>query len=82
MATSPTTLRNDALALDLLEIIDIVQNDAAPNAAAGGGGNCGRIGGFAGTPAYLSGTVTTFQDDQAQTSFWAKFVAEDNLLSK
>lgn len=78
MATSPTTVRNDALALDLLEIIDIVQNDVAPNTAAGGGG---RIGGFAGTPAYLSRTVTTFQDDQAQTNFWANFVAEDNLLS-
>jgi hypothetical protein len=81
MATSPTTVRNDVLALALLEIIDIVQNDAAPNTVAGGGGNPGAVHSFVATPARLSGTVTTFQDDQAQTSFWAKFVAQDNLLN-
>ena len=32
-------------------------------------------------PSYLSGTITKFQDDQAQTNFWAKFLAEGNVIN-
>lgn len=66
---------------NLLDIIDIIQGDAALNAAAGGDGNPGNIGGFSEMPAYLSGTITRFQDDQAQTNFWAKFLAEGNVIN-
>ena len=66
---------------NLLDIIDIVQGDAALNAAAGGSGTPGNVGGFSEMPAYLSGTITRFQDDQAQTNFWAKFVAEGNVIN-
>jgi len=66
---------------NLLDIIDIVQGDAALNAAAGGNGAAGNIGGFSEMPAYLSGTITRFQDDQAQTNFWATFVAEGNVIN-
>jgi trimeric autotransporter adhesin len=66
---------------NLLDIIDIVQGDAALNAAAGGNGNAGNIGGFSEMPAYLSGTITRFQDDQAQTDFWAKFLSEGNVIN-
>lgn len=66
---------------NLLDIIDIIQGDAALNAAAGGNGTAGNIGGFSEMPAYLSGTITRFQDDQAQTNFWASFVAEGNVIN-
>lgn len=66
---------------NLLDIIDIVQGDAALNTGAGGNGNAGNIGGFSEMPAYLSGTITKFQDDQAQTNFWAKFVSEGNVIN-
>src|SRR5262249_62197878 len=58
-----------------------IQGDAALNTAAGGNGNAGTVGGFAEMPAYLEGTITKFQDDQAQTNFWAKFVAEGNVIN-
>src|ERR1700761_5345273 len=66
---------------NLLDIIDIVQGDANLNTAAGGNGNAGNTGGFSEMPAYLEGTITRFQDDQAQTNFWAKFVAEGNVIN-
>jgi hypothetical protein len=66
---------------NLLDIIDIVQGDAALNTAAGGNGNPGTVGGFAEMPSYLAGTITHFQDNQAQTNFWAKFVAEGNVIN-
>ncbi|MGJ4895639.1 MULTISPECIES: hypothetical protein [unclassified Bradyrhizobium] len=66
---------------NLLDIIDIVQNDAALNVAAGGNGNPGHTGGFAEDPGGLTGTVTRFQDNQAQTNFWATFVAEANTIN-
>jgi hypothetical protein len=72
---------------NLLDIIDIVQNDAALNMAAGGNGTPGTVGGFAEMPAYLDngngmpGTITQFQDDQAQTNFWAQFLAEANVIN-
>ncbi|CCE01177.1 hypothetical protein [Bradyrhizobium sp. STM 3809] len=66
---------------NLLDIIDIVQNDAALNTAAGGNGNPGHSGGFAEDPGGLTGTVTRFQDNQAQTNFWATFVAEANTIN-
>jgi hypothetical protein len=66
---------------NLLDIIDIVQGDPALNVAAGGNGNPGNTGGFSEMPAYLAGTITRFQDDQAQTNFWAKFVAEGNVIN-
>ncbi|UFZ07500.1 hypothetical protein LQG66_14840 [Bradyrhizobium ontarionense] len=66
---------------NLLDIIDIVQNDTALNTAAGGNGNPGHTGGFAEDAGGLSGTVTKFQDNQAQTNFWATFVAEANTIN-
>jgi trimeric autotransporter adhesin len=73
-----------------LDIIDIVQNDANLNAAAGGNGNPGSVGGFAEFPAYLNGaggvnahggTILQFQDDQPQTNFWATFLSEANTIN-
>jgi len=66
---------------NLLDIIDIVQNDANLNTAAGGNGNAGHAGGFAEDPGGLTGTVTKFQDNQAQTNFWAAFLAEGNTIN-
>ncbi len=66
---------------NLLDIIDIVQGDAALNTAAGGNGNPGTTGGFAEMPAYLQGTITHYQDNQAQTNFWAQFLAEGNVIN-
>ncbi|MBV9566081.1 MAG: hypothetical protein JOY90_37370, partial [Bradyrhizobium sp.] len=66
---------------NLLDIIDIVQNDAALNTAAGGDGAAGHIGGFAEMPGGLMGTVTKFQDNQAQTNFWAAFLSEANTIN-
>ncbi|MGJ5008340.1 beta strand repeat-containing protein [Bradyrhizobium oligotrophicum] len=66
---------------NLLDIIDIVQGDANLNIAAGGNGNAGHSGGFAEDPGGLTGTVTKFQDNQAQTNFWAAFLAEANTIN-
>jgi trimeric autotransporter adhesin len=66
---------------NLLDIIDIVQGDVALNTAAGGNGNPGTTGGFAEMPAYLEGTITHYQDNQAQTNFWAQFLAEGNVIN-
>jgi len=66
---------------NLLDIIDIVQNDANLNTAAGGNGAAGHAGGFAEDPGGLTGTVTKFQDNQAQTNFWAAFLAEANTIN-
>ncbi|HLZ00548.1 MAG TPA: hypothetical protein VKR55_00205 [Bradyrhizobium sp.] len=66
---------------NLLDIIDIVQGDATLNTAAGGNGNPGTVGGFAEMPSYLEGTITHYQDNQAQTDFWAKFIAEGNVIN-
>lgn len=88
-ATDPNTAArstND----NLLDIIDIVQNDQALNTAAGGNGSPGSVGGFAEFPAYLNGpdgpnahggTITQYQDNQAQTNFWAQFIAEANTVN-
>jgi hypothetical protein len=74
---------------NLLDIIDIVQNDTALNKAAGGTAAPASIGGFAEDPAYLNGaggvnakggTITPYQDSQAQTNFWAAFLAEANTI--
>jgi len=66
---------------NLLDIIDIVQGDAALNVAAGGNGDAGTAGGFSEMPGYLTGTIGKYQDDQAQTNFWAKFLAEGNVIN-
>lgn len=66
---------------NLLDIIDIVQGDPNLNAAAGGTGNPGHIGGFAEDPGGLTGTGTKFQDNQAQTNFWAAFLSEANTIN-
>jgi hypothetical protein len=79
-ATDPNTATR-ATNDNLLDIIDIIQGDTALNTAAGGNGNAGNVGGFSEMPAYLSGTITRFQDSQAQTDFWAKFVAEGNVIN-
>lgn len=65
---------------NLLDIIDIVQGDANLNQAAGGSGSPGNAGGFSEEPSYLSGTITHYQDDQAQTNFWANFITQANVL--
>jgi trimeric autotransporter adhesin len=77
--TTPTSLRGTAD--NLLDIIDIVQNDANLNVAAGGNGAAGHAGGFSEMPGGLTGTVTKFQDNQAQTNFWAAFLSEANTLT-
>jgi trimeric autotransporter adhesin len=66
---------------NVLDIIDIVQNDAALNMAAGGSGNAGHIGGFAEMPGGLAGSVQKFQDNQVQTNFWAAFLSEANTIN-
>ncbi len=66
---------------NLLDIIDIVQGDGALNVAAGGNGNAGPVGGFGEMPGYATGTITHFQDNQAQTNFWAQFLAEGNVIN-
>jgi trimeric autotransporter adhesin len=66
---------------NLLDIIDIVQGDGALNVAAGGNGSAGTVGGFGEMPGYASGTITHFQDNQAQTNFWAQFLAEGNVIN-
>jgi hypothetical protein len=66
---------------NLLDIIDIVQGDQALNMAAGGNGNPGTVGGFAEMPSYLSGTILHYQDNQAQTNFWAQFIAGGNTIN-
>jgi trimeric autotransporter adhesin len=76
---NPTALRGTAD--NLLDIIDIAQNDAAINAAAGGTGAAGHVGGFAEMPGGLTGSVQKFQDSQVQTNFWAAFLAEGNTIN-
>jgi hypothetical protein len=67
---------------NLLDIIDIVQGDQALAASAGNAtGNPSHAGGFAEQPGYLAGTVTHYQDNQAQTDFWSAFVAGANNLN-
>ena len=78
-AGSATALRGTAD--NLLDIIDIIQNDANLNVAAGGNGAAGHAGGFAEMPGGLAGTVTKFQDNQVQTNFWASFLAEANTIN-
>jgi hypothetical protein len=78
-AGNSTALRGTAD--NLLDIIDIVQNDANLNMASGGNGAAGHAGGFAEMPGGLTGTVTKFQDNQVQTNFWAAFLAEANTIN-
>ena len=62
-------------------MIDIVQTDQALNTAAGGNGSPSSTGGFAEMPSYLTGTIQHFQDNQAQTNFWAQFLSEANTIN-
>jgi hypothetical protein len=62
---------------NVLDIIDIVQGDPALAAAA----NADNANGFGNFPDYLTGTITKFQDDQAQTNFWSNFVAGGNQIA-
>jgi hypothetical protein len=66
---------------NLLDIIDIIQGDANLNTAAGGNGNAGHVGGFAEMPGGLTDSVQKFQDNQAQTNFWAAFLSEANTIN-
>ena len=66
---------------NLLDIIDIIQGAANLNTAAGGTGTPGHAGGFADMPGGLTGTVTIFQDNQAQTNFWAAYLSEANTIN-
>ena len=65
--------RND----NMLDIIDIVQGDPILLANATQGGAHG----FSPFEDYLHGTINKFQDNGAQTQFWAKFIAGANTLS-
>src|SRR5258708_34650685 len=75
---SATALRGTAD--NVLDIIDIVQNDANLNTAAGGNGAAGHAGGFAGIPGGLIGGVTQVQDNQAPTNFVAAFLAQAKTI--
>jgi hypothetical protein len=75
---------------NMLDIVDIIANDANLNMNAGGNGTAGTETGFSEFPAFLNGaggpnahggTVTQFQDNQAQTNFWAAFIAEGNVIN-
>lgn len=66
---------------NLLDIIDIVQGDANLNAAAGGTGNPGNVGGFSEQPAYLEGTIGHYQDNAQQTAFWSQFIVGANQIN-
>ncbi len=68
---------------NLLDIIDIVQGDAALSASAGNTtGNPSHDGGFAEQPGYLAGTIQHYQDSNlAQTDFWSAFIAGANNLN-
>jgi hypothetical protein len=58
-----------------------VQNDPALAASAGNTtGAPSHDGGFAEQPGYLAGTITHYQDNQAQTDFWSAFIAGANNL--
>ncbi len=62
-------------------MIDIVQNDANLNTAAGGQGTPTSASGFGELPSYLTGTINHYQDTTAaETSFWANFITEANVL--
>jgi trimeric autotransporter adhesin len=76
---SQTGLRGTAD--NLLDIIDIIQGDGNLNTAAGGNGNAGHVGGFAEMPGGLTDSVQKFQDNQAQTNFWASFLSEANTIN-
>jgi hypothetical protein len=76
---SQTALRGTAD--NLLDIIDIVQGDTNLNMAAGGNGNAGHVGGFSEMPGGLTDSVQKFQDNQAQTNFWASFLSEANTIN-
>src|SRR5262249_58316592 len=61
---------------------EIVRGDQAPAAGARKApGNPSHDGGFAEQPGQLAGTVTHYQDNQAQTDFWSAFVAGANNLN-
>jgi hypothetical protein len=66
---------------NLLDMIDIIQGDPALNTAAGGNGTPGSANAFGEMPSYLQGTILHFQDNQAQTNFWATFLAEGNTIN-
>jgi len=66
---------------NIADLIDVFQNDPALNIAGGGTGMPGHIGAFAELPGGLAGTTTKFQDNQAQTNFWAAFLAEANTIN-
>lgn len=77
---------------NLLDIIDIVQNDPALAASAGNptataasiAANTfapSHAGGFAEQAGFLTGTITHYQDNQAQTNFWSAFIAGANNLN-
>ena len=77
---------------NLLDIIDIVQNDQAlaanahnPTATAAdfaaGTFVPSHDGGFASQAGFLQGTITHFQDNQAQTDFWSAFIAGANNIN-
>jgi len=62
---------------NLLDIIDIVQGDQNLATAA----NANNANGFGNFPDYLMGTITHFQDDQAQTNFWSNFIVGGNQIA-
>jgi hypothetical protein len=79
-ATNPSSAARDT-SDNVLDMIDIIQNDANLNMNAGGNGTAAATGGFAELPGFLTGTVTPFVDNQAQTNFWAQFLSEANVIN-
>ena len=69
---------------NILDIIDIVQGDTVlhNNASQGGVNGWSEMPiNAAGEGTYLSGTINRYQDNTAQTQFWAKFIVGANTLS-
>jgi hypothetical protein len=69
---------------NILDIIDIIHNDTVLDNNA----NQGGVNGWTEFPInannageYLSGTINRYQDNTAQTQFWAKFIVGANTLT-
>jgi hypothetical protein len=69
---------------NILDIIDIIQGDTVLHNNA----NQGGVSGWnempinaAGAGTFLSGTINRYQDNTAQTQFWAKFIVGANTLT-
>ena len=77
-----TTIAARGTSDNLLDMIDIVQGDPALQAAAHGTNASGMAAnGYATVASTLSGSITHYQDNQAETNFWAKFIVGANDIN-